>query len=145
MKSVAYYAQEDLALWQAYIKGVVTTDYLASKPTPRKQYTNQRRLSKPSITAKLDLHGMTQEQAHHRLSSFIANAQKQNKKCVLIVTGKGREAGKNWWESSGILREQVPHWLDTEPNKSRISTYSIARPEHGGIGALYVFIRKGRS
>jgi DNA-nicking Smr family endonuclease len=86
----------------------------------------------------LDLHGQTQDQAHRRLAGFVAEAQAQGSRCVLVVTGKGVETG-------GTLRHMVPRWLNEEPNRARVVAYCPAQPRHGGAGALYVLLRRRRS
>jgi len=85
----------------------------------------------------LDLHGQTQERAHQRLSTFVADAHGRGSRCVLVVTGKGLESG-------GILRHMVPRWLNEEPNRARVVAFCPAQPRHGGTGALYVLIRRRR-
>lgn len=90
-----------------------------------------------SVEQSLDLHGQTQAQAHARLRGFLANAQAQNCRCVLVVTGKGVETG-------GTLRHMVPRWLNEEPNRARVVAYCPAQPRHGGAGALYVLLRRRR-
>ena len=56
------------------------------------------------IEDRLDLHGLSQEQAHKKLNTFISRAVQQNFRHVLIITGKGRDG-------HGILRQKVPAWL----------------------------------
>ncbi|HTC05343.1 MAG TPA: Smr/MutS family protein, partial [Xanthobacteraceae bacterium] len=41
------------------------------------------------IDARLDLHGMTQQQAHAALLRFLHRAQASGAKTALVVTGKG--------------------------------------------------------
>ena len=42
-----------------------------------------------AINARLDLHGMTQKQAHAALLNFLQQAQANDAKLALVVTGKG--------------------------------------------------------
>ena len=42
-----------------------------------------------AIDARIDLHGMTQRQAHAALFRFLRGAQAEDAKVVLVVTGKG--------------------------------------------------------
>ena len=91
-----------------------------------------------ALERTLDLHGQTQEQAHRRLAGFVAEAQAQGRRCVLVVTGKGVETG-------GTLRHMVPRWLNEEPNRARVVAYCQAQPRHGGAGALYVLLRRRRA
>ena len=89
------------------------------------------------IDGRLDLHGMTQAAAAERLVEFIAGAQSAGKRCVLVITGKGLAGG-------GILREQVPRWLNQPPNRGRVLAFDYAQAQHGGMGALYVLLKRQR-
>lgn len=90
------------------------------------------------IEAKLDLHGMTREEAHGALSHFVFGAAERGLRCVLVVTGKGRGEG------GGVLKAEVPRWLNTEPLRGQILAFSRARPRHGGDGALYLLLKRRR-
>lgn len=87
------------------------------------------------IQAKLDLHGLTQQEAKIKIKTFLQTAQKQNKRLLLIVTGKGRD-------NQGILKQQVPKWFATTEFENLISQYATADKKHGGEGALYVQPKK---
>jgi len=89
--------------------------------------------------ARLDLHGMTQNEAHRALVSFMADAQAEGKRCVLVVTGRGRLS-----EGGGVLRNQTPNWLNAPAIRSRLLAFATAQPRDGGSGALYVLLRRGR-
>jgi DNA-nicking Smr family endonuclease len=89
------------------------------------------------IEGRLDLHGMTQAAASVRLEEFLARAQSAGKRCVLVITGKGLAGG-------GILREQVPRWLNQSPNRGRVLAFDYAQAQHGGMGALYVLLKRRR-
>lgn len=93
---------------------------------------------KTSIDGRLDLHGMTQIQAHRALFHYVQESYFEGKRIVLVITGKGNMG-------HGILRSEVPKWL-TEPAFSNyVSGYRVSHITHGGTGALYVRIRKKRS
>ncbi len=91
------------------------------------------------IEGRLDLHGLTQAAAAERLASFLDRAQGEGKRCVLVITGKGGSR-----EGSGVLRGQVPRWLNQPPNRARVLAFDYARPQHGGEGALYVLLKRRR-
>lgn len=95
------------------------------------------RKRKISVEASLDLHGMTQQQAYQSLIIFINNCQRQHKRCVLIITGKGSSR-----DSPGILKQQVPLWLGSPPLQQQVISLSDAHIHDGGQGAIYVLIRK---
>ena len=63
-----------------------------------------------SIDSRLDLHGMTQEEAHRRLGVFLAHQQRQGARCILIITGIGERT------TGGTLRRMTPRWL-AEPSQ----------------------------
>ncbi|HEX3973895.1 MAG TPA: Smr/MutS family protein [Stellaceae bacterium] len=86
-----------------------------------------------AIEARLDLHGMTQSEAHDALTRFIARAQKHGSRAVLVITGK-----------SGVLHGTVPRWLDEGDNRGRILAIRRAHAQHGGEGALYLMLRRTR-
>ena len=90
-----------------------------------------------TIEASIDLHGLTQEQAHARLGRFLAEAQQNGLRCLLVVTGKGLVHG-------GVLRHMVPRWLNEDQNRERVLAFAPAQPKHGGAGALYLLIRRKR-
>ena len=89
------------------------------------------------IEDRLDLHGLSQEQAHKQLISFINQAVQRNFRHVLIITGKGRQG-------HGILRHQAPIWLKDPPLRQHINAISYAQPQDGGTGALYIRLKRQR-
>lgn len=91
------------------------------------------------IEATLDLHGLTQQEAHGKVQGFIARAAERGLRTVLIVTGKGRLE-----EGGGVLRAALPRWLNEAPARALVLALAAARPEHGGTGALYVLLRRRR-
>lgn len=105
-----------------------------------KRTAQRLRRGQLAIEASLDLHGMTQAEAHRALNGFLADAQASAKRCVIVITGKGRPDDPD----SGVLRRAVPQWLDQSPNRGRIIAVQNAQPRHGGGGALYVLLRKPR-
>ncbi len=89
------------------------------------------------IDATLDLHGLTQDTAHAQLLGFVGRAYESGRRCLLVITGKGQGGG-------GVLRGQVPRWLNQSGLRERIIGFSFAKPQHGGEGALYVLVRRRR-
>ncbi len=92
-----------------------------------------------AVEATLDLHGYTQGEAHAALGRFLAEAEARALRCVLVITGKGM--GK---ETGGVLRAEVPRWLNEPANRARVLAFDYAQPKDGGLGALYVLIRRKR-
>jgi DNA-nicking Smr family endonuclease len=94
------------------------------------------------IDARLDLHGMTQTRAHRMLLSFLQHANSDGLRFVLIITGKGRTGGPQ--SERGVLRRQVPEWLNLPEFRALVVGFEEAHIGHGGEGALYVRIRRSR-
>jgi len=98
-----------------------------------------------AIDARIDLHGMTQDDAHGTLGDFITASARAGRRCVLVITGKGlRRLGDDSSADAGIgvLRNAVPRWLNEAPNRARILAFAAAQPCDGGGGALYVLLRR---
>ncbi len=96
------------------------------------------------VAATLDLHGMTQAAAHAALERFVGESWRRDRRCLVIVTGKGR--GTDDWgrPSPGVLRRMVPRWL-AEPDLAwMVLATAAARPQHGGEGAFYLLLRRRR-
>ena len=104
----------------------------------RRSQTKMRR-GQVDIEARIDLHGMTQGQAHRALGGFLQEAQAAGRRTVLVITGKGR--GKEGG-GDGVLRNAVPKWLNETSNREMIRGFSHAAPKHGGAGALYVLLKR---
>jgi DNA-nicking Smr family endonuclease len=95
---------------------------------------------KKDIDARLDLHGMTQDRAHHALFAFLQRANSNGLTFVLVITGKGRVTGAE--SERGVLRRQVPQWLNLPEFRSLVVGFEEAHVGHGGEGALYVRVRR---
>ena len=74
-----------------------------------------------ALQARIDLHGMTQVEAHEALARFLASAVKAGKRNLLIITGKGRG-------NAGVLKTNLPHWLQALPEAAQPS-----RPSPGSL------------
>ena len=96
------------------------------------------------IDARIDLHGKTQSEAYAALLSFLRKAQRDGAKFVLVITGKGGSAGKDFSER-GVLKRQVPQWLRLPEFRRYVLGFEDAHHRHGGAGALYLRIRRQRS
>jgi len=97
------------------------------------------------IDSALDLHGLNQAEAHHALRGFLARAQAQGARLVIVVTGKGQpkdRASSSWIDEPGVLRRLAPHWLREPDMRGIVLGFEEAGRAHGGAGALYVRLRK---
>lgn len=96
------------------------------------------------IDARIDLHGMTQSEAHAALLRFLRRVQADGGKIALIVTGKGSLKAGTAGEGRGVLKRQVPLWLALPEFRPLVVGFEEAHAAHGGQGALYVRLRRVR-
>ncbi|WP_273783204.1 Smr/MutS family protein [Bartonella sp. AU15XJBT] len=89
------------------------------------------------LEARLDLHGYMQEEAYFFLKKFLQSSQQSGLRYVLVITGKGRSVG-----SDGALYRFVPYWLSTPAFQYYVHAFEQAARQHGGEGALYVWLRR---
>lgn len=95
-----------------------------------------------AIDARIDLHGMTQAEAHSALRRLLHRAQARGAKFVLVITGKGAPDASR--SDRGVLRRQVPMWLALPEFRRYVLGFDVADTGHGGEGALYVRLRKAK-
>ena len=123
-------------------------DHLAAQPL-RMDAKNYARMARGKLVpeARIDLHGMTLTEAHPELIRFVLNAHADGLRLVLVITGKGSRRTEDHGpipQRQGVLRHQVPHWLRLPPLGSVVLQVAVAHLKHGGEGAYYVYLRRGR-
>jgi DNA-nicking Smr family endonuclease len=91
-----------------------------------------------AVRSHVDLHGMAFDDASQTVDEFLADCQRRGERCVLVITGKGRNSPGQ----IGVLRERIPEWLSRGPSARRVLAFVTARPCDGGEGAIYVLLRK---
>lgn len=94
-----------------------------------------------SIQAELDLHGLSQREARTELAEFIKECTRRRLNCVRIVHGKG----KNSRNHVPVLKQKIQEWLSLKRLARYVVAYTSARPVDGGVGAIYVLLRKPRT
>ncbi len=102
--------------------------------------------------ARLDLHGLRQDEAEDALFRFLAHSRAAGLRLVLVITGKGESPftrhtlhGRHYHEAperSGVLRSALPVWLASPRFRAEAAGFQPAHPKHGGGGAFYIRLRK---
>ncbi len=97
----------------------------------------------PDLT--LDLHGHSLDSAHGRLMDGIAQARAMDARVVLLIAGKVRPVEHaDRADKRGAIRAKVLDWLAASSHASAISAIRNAHIRHGGAGALYIVLKRGR-
>lgn len=127
-------------------KSVPALQPLPLAPAPGHREVDRRTAQKLKrgrypVDVTVDLHGMTQAAAHKHLRAVLLGAHARRQRCVLVITGKG----KNSDGAGGIIKRSVPEWLQEDPLRAVVLRAEAATPAHGGGGALYVLLRRQRT
>ncbi|SDL17367.1 DNA-nicking endonuclease, Smr domain [Maridesulfovibrio ferrireducens] len=88
--------------------------------------------------AQIDLHGMNSEQAFDNLMFFIRESFLEGHRCLLAVTGKG----KNSPGGQSVLKREIQEWLTRDPFRRVVLAFCSAQPKDGGTGAIYILLRR---
>jgi len=96
-------------------------------------YRNLKRGQYP-IDARLDLHRKKMVEAREEVYQFIRDCQKYDIRSAIILHGKGELS-----EPKAFLKSCVNTWLK---QISEVLAFHSAQKHQGGVGALYVLIKK---
>ncbi len=97
-----------------------------------------------TIEGTVDLHGMSRERAHQRVSAFIHDHYMRGSRCLLAITGKGMKKTGEAEAQPGVLREMLPQWLAEPGLRPLVLACDVAKQKHGGGGAYYILLRRKR-
>jgi len=86
------------------------------------------------LEAELDLHGLTESDADETLQNFINRCYQHNKRCVLIIHGKGY----NSEASAPVLKNLVNMRLR---QMKKVLAYCSSLPKDGGTGSVYALLK----
>jgi DNA-nicking Smr family endonuclease len=90
------------------------------------------------IDARLDLHGMTADDAQAKLIAFLRETRGRGERCVLVIHGKGEHSAS----PGGVLRGEIAAWLSQGRAREHVAAFASAQREDGGEGAVYVALRR---
>jgi DNA-nicking Smr family endonuclease len=89
------------------------------------------------IEAALDLHRKTVKEARVLVFNFIASMGARDQRSGLISPGKGEFSS-----TPGRLKSYTSHWLCEHPE---VIAYCSAQKHHGGVGSVYLLVRKSQT
>jgi DNA-nicking Smr family endonuclease len=114
--------------------GTVDKDKIADEAEELARTNSQQYLKKLPVEARLDLHGLTQEEARDRLSSFVGDCLRRGVRKVLLVHGKGLHTTG----SDPVLGEVVRKFVETD---KRCGMSGHPDKRMGGNGATWLVLK----
>jgi DNA-nicking Smr family endonuclease len=120
----------DFAATDEYIEGIgVGLDRRLLKRLQRGHF---------AVQGHLDLHGKTRQEARPLVERFFHESRRHGKRCVLVVHGRGL----NSKDQVPVLKESLKIWLAKGRIARSVLAFCSALPSDGGMGAVYVLLRK---
>jgi DNA-nicking Smr family endonuclease len=117
----------------------------APTPVMRLARTDERKIKRGTVEigGRIDLHGMTRDEAHRAVRRFLFAMADDGARMALVITGKGRSKEFGRGEvNDGVLRGEFPRWLAEGTLARIVLAWRPAAPRHGGDGAFYVLLRR---
>ena len=110
---------------------------------------------KIKIDKKLDLHGYNLLDAEVKFKTEVISAYNKNKRCLLVITGKGVHINNENDEDKGFkkkpklfygkIKNSITSWVNEDEIKNYILTYQNAGIEYGGDGAIFIYLRRKKN
>jgi DNA-nicking Smr family endonuclease len=89
-----------------------------------------------TVQGQIDLHGKRVDEARVALVEFLAQALREQRRCLRVIHGKGLGSVAR----EPVLKGKVLRWL---VQRDEVLAFCQARPNDGGAGALLVLLRGG--
>src|SRR5687767_12166535 len=139
---------EDLRLMEAALDGLPATS-VSDHPeyiegwvgVSGKLFIPNLRNGLYSIQGQIDLHGFTRGEAQKAVEEFIQQMSRFHSCCVKIIHGRGINSRTD----NAVLKESLPRWLTSKRMSRSVVAYASAPMNDGGVGAVYVLLRKRRT
>jgi DNA-nicking Smr family endonuclease len=114
--------------------GVIDKDKMADETAERAKFESRSYLAETRIEARIDLHGLTAEEARSRLDSFVGDCQHRGIRKILIIHGKGIHTTGSDPVLGSVVRDVIEE-------DSRLGMSGHPDKRQGGNGATWVIIR----
>jgi DNA-nicking Smr family endonuclease len=89
------------------------------------------------VELRIDLHGLLAAEARENVREALLEAFTAGRRCALVIHGRGLHSA-----DEPVLKRALSTWLSEPPLGKRVMAFASATPEHGGLGATYVLLRK---
>ena len=115
--------------------GTIDKDKIAEEQNERSKYYDRNYLLNMAPEARLDLHGLHQDEAQQSLDRFITDCKARGLRKVLIIHGKGIHTSG----SDPVLGELVRRFIEHD-KRCGASGHPKTKAE-GGSGATWVLLK----
>jgi len=155
-KSTIYKKKENKITNTGNYKNKTTVTKIPPKTNPKTnlnlsfgEINKDLKRGKIKIDRRIDLHGYKLLDAREKFRLEVISSYSKDKRCILVITGKGAHTHKQPGETKpklfyGKIKNSIISWIKEEGLKKYILTYQDAGIEHGGDGAIFVYLRKKR-
>lgn len=113
--------------------GVTDKDAIEEKERQKDEFENRDYIRTMTPEARIDLHGLTRDEAWEKLEMFIGECVKRGLRKVLIIHGKGNHSS-----DAPVLDAMVRTFIEKD---SRLGASGHPDKTLGGKGATWVVIR----
>lgn len=124
-----------MELW-LFCYGTIDKDKIAEEAEERQNQNDRNYILNMKAQAKIDLHGLHQDEAEKALDVFITNSLRKGLKKIMIVHGKGNHTHG----TDPVLGELVRKFIEND-KRCGASGHPKQKSE-GGSGATWVILKK---
>ncbi len=141
MKKKYSASSKDKKDWKAFIK--------QNQDIGAKDVDLPKENRKTHLFRKLDLHGYSLDDANKKVKEFVIESFNKGFGKLLIVTGKGSRSKVNEnpyiSEKFSVLKYSIPEFIKNNAElDTKVTKISQADKNHGGEGAIYLFLRNNK-
>lgn len=120
--------------WWIRRYGVTDKDKIADEYAEAEKMKNREYLYSLRADARIDLHGLTRDEAWRKLEDFVEMCLERNYKKIMIIHGKGNHING----SDSVLGHTVKLFIE---QNSHLGASGHPDKRHGGSGATWVLLK----
>ena len=114
--------------------GTIDKDKMAEEDEEREKFHRRSYITEMKCDSRIDLHGLTRDEAWNRLESFVTEAERAGYKKIMIVHGKGIHTKG----TDPVLGEMVRKFIEID---KRLGTSGHPDSNQGGKGSTWVILK----
>ncbi len=138
MKKKYSVSSKDKNDWESFIKDMGKIE--------NKDFNIDEQQNVNDKVKRLDLHGVTLNEANKIVKKFIIDSANLGVKKIIIITGKGSRSkvydDPYRSKEMSVLKNSVPEFISTDKDlKEKIIKITKAEVRDGGEGAFYIFLK----